>query len=267
MAFCLYQNCRIRTGLQRELPICNQEGKYLLVFWTQVLWSTQQLLLSLATQCLASIAAIITEYYWHVRQCDKQVTLPHFQQIGKAIWVSLVPEDGDMTKPRAAWKCWSLKAFQQTHIFSRCLKDTAPVVVRETILWLWCDLKGGIMHWADKGSDQKWTGTKGDTSEQMERGKLYPCLWTKSCSMNQTVLVCCVLCLCVCTCKMAPRKICLFVLLMEKNTCSPENTQNMSPLRNASRSNRILSILTAHIFESDRSVSPLLPFIADSFQG
>ena len=37
MAFCLYRNCRIRTGLQRELPIYSQEGKYLLVFLTQVL--------------------------------------------------------------------------------------------------------------------------------------------------------------------------------------------------------------------------------------
>ena len=36
-------------------------------------------------------------------------------------------------------------------------------------------------------------GTKGDTSEQMELGKLYLCLWTKFCFMNQSVLVCCML--------------------------------------------------------------------------
>jgi len=37
MAFCQYRNCRIGTGLQRELPIYSQEGKCWLVFLTQVL--------------------------------------------------------------------------------------------------------------------------------------------------------------------------------------------------------------------------------------
>lgn len=44
-----------------------------------------------------------------------------------------------------------------------------------------------------KGGDRKRMGTKGDASEQMGLGKLYPCLWTKFCFMNQAVLGCCVL--------------------------------------------------------------------------
>lgn len=47
------------------------------------LQSMQQLLLSLTTQCLASMAVIIIEYYQQRGQCMKQITLPRFQKMAK----------------------------------------------------------------------------------------------------------------------------------------------------------------------------------------
>lgn len=116
-----------------------------------------------------------------------------------------------------------------------------------------------------QGTGQKQMATKWDTSEQMELGKCYPCLWTKFCIWTSLCLfpVCCILC--VHTCSMTARKICLFALLVKKNTCVSEVSQNTSPLVNTSKSHRILCSITAQVCESACTVLLLLPFTTDSF--
>lgn len=118
-----------------------------------------------------------------------------------------------------------------------------------------------------QGTDQKQMATRRDTSEHMELGKCYPCLWTKICMWTSLCLfpLCCILC--VCTWSMTARKICLFALLMKKNTCFSEVSQNTSSLVNTSKSHRILCSVTAWVCDSACTVLLPLHFTTDSFHG
>lgn len=98
-----------------------------------------------------------------------------------------------------------------------------------------------------QGTDQK---QRRDTSEQMKLAKCYPCLWTKFCIWTSLCLfpVCCILR--VCTRSMTTRKICLFALLVKKNTCFSEVSQNICPLVNTSKFHMILCSVIAQVCES-----------------
>lgn len=136
-----------------------------------------------------------------MRHYVKQITLPHFQQKSTSIRGRRTDQGQSSTKH------WSWKAFQCRQFFSRFLKETALVLVREMLLY-YCTVcferRRSTMN--RQGTDQK---QRRDSSEQMELGKCYPCLWTKFCMWTSLCLfsVCCVLR--ACTRSMAARKICL----------------------------------------------------------
>lgn len=79
------------TELQDQERVCRGSSQFIvggeilagLSNGSVKLQSMQQLLLSLTTQCLASMAVIIIEYYQQRGQCMKQITLPRFQKVAK----------------------------------------------------------------------------------------------------------------------------------------------------------------------------------------
>lgn len=153
-----------------------------------------------------------------------------------------MPEEEDLTKPRAAWECSSWKSFQSKHFSAGFGKKQPPVLVRDGLFW-GCCVKFRLR--VDKRSEQEWAGTKDDTEGHKESEKLYPCLWKNSLQMSLCLFsACCILCV------WNSSKENMFALLLKKNTCFSECSQHAPPLGSSSRSCRILCAVTAQVFES-----------------
>lgn len=144
---------------------------------------------------------------------QKQITLSHCQQIAKA----QVSGERDLTKPITAWQCSSWKAFQHRQIFQHVSERNSPSFgerdYSEATVWFerhysvtkqgeWPEINGYQGRHVKADGAGSFTHASGQNSA----------LWTSLCLFAGCYI------LCVCTCGTAPRKLCLFALLVKKNT-------------------------------------------------